>query len=49
MKYFKTAKELIENFLVDNVSIGDWVNEIVITDYAKHPVLDAFFVLKTCT
>ena len=33
MKYFKTAKELVENFFVDNVPIGDLINEIVITDY----------------
>lgn len=33
MQYFKTAKELVENFVVDNVHIGDLANKIVITDY----------------
>ena len=34
MQYFETASELAEKFLVNNIPIGNLVNNIIITDYS---------------
>lgn len=34
MRYFGSASELAEKFLVNNIPIGELTNEIIITDYS---------------
>ena len=34
MQHFKTAKELVENFKVNGVALGDLAQGIRITDYS---------------